>query len=269
MTLWWASPAVRPRSPASTRNPEEDGPIRAIRRRIARDGYRSRYSRAESAPQTTMSAGTRSPATSTPPTRPASRPAPARPAPCPAGPVQLRGGLPVGRQDLGHRGPGVHHHAQIGQQPGQRVPQPGQPAVHIPGPPGVLQVRDASHRRGRLVRVRTRVGRVPAGVLDQAGVGEEAAGQPGQRLPGGAGEQVGQAGLAAGEPGQVQRAGQERALTRRPAPLAPTRSSAARPGPAPARSAPPRRPSPRDRCARRGRCRRGSDTGTPDRPRSG
>ena len=85
----------------------------------------------------------------------------------------------------------------------------------------MLQVRDASHRRGRLVRVRTRVGRVPARVLDQAGVGEEAAGQPGQRLPGGAGEQVGQAGLTAGEPGQVQRAGQERALTRRPAPLPP------------------------------------------------
>ena len=85
----------------------------------------------------------------------------------------------------------------------------------------MLQVRDAPHRRGRLVRIRTRVGRVPARVLDQAGVGEEAAGQPGQRLPGGAGEQVGQAGLAAGQPGQVQRAGQERPLARRPAPFPP------------------------------------------------
>ena len=135
MTLWWASPEVRPRSAASTRNPEDDGPIRAIRRRIARDGQRSRYSRAESAPQTTMSAGTRSPATSTPPTRPrAARPGrrpPGRPVPAAA--------LPVGHQDLGHRGPGVHHHAQIGQQPGQRVPQPGQPAIHVPGPPGVLR----------------------------------------------------------------------------------------------------------------------------------
>ncbi len=129
--------------------------------------------------------------------------------------------MAVGGQDLRHRGPRVHHHACLGQQPGQRVPKPGQAALHVPGSPGMLQVRDAADRRRRPVGGGPGVGRVPAHVLDQPRVGEEPARQPGQRLPGRAGEQVGQAGLAAGQPGQVQRAGQEGPLARGPAPFPP------------------------------------------------
>ena len=85
----------------------------------------------------------------------------------------------------------------------------------------MLQVRDAADRGGRQVGGGAGVGRVPARVLDQPRIGEEPAGQPGQRLPGRAGEEVGQAGLAARHPGQVQGAGQERPLTRGPAPFPP------------------------------------------------
>ena len=114
--------------------------------------------------------------------------------------------------------PRVDLHARLLQQRGQGVGDAGQPSRHVPAALAVLDRRDAAQRRRRPVRAGAGVGRVTAGVLAQARIAEEAAGQAVEGPAGRDRQQVGQAGLG-GRPGE--RSGEEGAARRVEAPARP------------------------------------------------
>jgi hypothetical protein len=104
--------------------------------------------------------------------------------------------------DPGHRGAGLHDHAEVQAAREQRVGERAQPAAQVPAAEGQLGVGDGDQRGRGPARVGAGVGGVPVEQHPQPRVGQVAPAQPAQRPAGADGRQVAQ---PPGQRRQVQR----------------------------------------------------------------